>query len=836
MMKHIVFWRYLGAFLHLVLSCNRRIASTTQCSTSWLMLPALALSLALASPHAEATTAVGAIPSIFSVNRTGAAVYRIPIKAPGGVAGMTPQIALTYNSQSSNGLIGIGWHLAGLSVITRCRNTIAQNGDTRGVMLDSGDRFCLNGNQLRLASGNYGGSGATYRTEIDHFARITSYTGGGAGASPASGPQWFKVQTTDGLTYDYGKTADAEILANGTSIVRVWALDRIADTAGNSIKFAYASSGSISDPRITSITYAGTGAAAAHTMAFSYASNRPDPIVAYQAGTLIEETNRLTGISINYQGNAIERYQLSYASTGVVSRLASIQACAGEQCFAPTTVAWQTNQPGYEHAANTGVSGQADAHTMDVNGDGRDDLVYVNNGTWHVKLGTDNGLRGAHDSGIDAENAQYAMPVNYNGDKYSDLLVPGANGDWIVDTGASDGLSQSRSIDTGIANSGFKDAETTDIDGDGLDDVVWTDASGHLRVLKNSPSGFDASSIATVYAGADVHLHDPNFAFWRMRAMLDARPDFNGDGIPDLMVYTKTNTGQIVWRLLVSTGQSYRQFASVSDGALSVVPIFADLNGDGLTDIVWPEHGSNGGQWHVFISQGTGLGANINTGISSDGFSYQSALAMDYNGDGKDDILVPKSGWNSSGQWWVLLSNGTNDLDSPANTGLAAPYSNYDARMADLNGDGLPGLVWREGNSGTSWHTAAHTGPYPHLATTITDGLGNTFQPQYAPISNPVVYTSQGIRKGLATYPRREFTAPLHVVSNYRANDGNGDAYTETYRYMGGVSQCDRARLSRLLRSGSYRQPQWLALRLAPATRCPFPIRAWRWAPLPRVG
>nr|VFK48539.1 MAG: virulence plasmid B protein [Candidatus Kentron sp. TC] len=90
---------------------------------------------------------VGSIPDQLSVQQ-GAAIYTIPIEVPPGVAGMAPDLAIAYDSNGGNGLLGMGFSLSGLSVITRCGETIAQDEARGGVHYDSRDRFCPDGKRL----------------------------------------------------------------------------------------------------------------------------------------------------------------------------------------------------------------------------------------------------------------------------------------------------------------------------------------------------------------------------------------------------------------------------------------------------------------------------------------------------------------------------------------------------------------------------------------------------------------------------------------------------------------------------------------------------------------
>lgn len=142
------------------------------------------------------------VPGQFSVTSGGAATYSIPIVPPPGTAGMVPGLSLDYSSQNGDGINGLGFVLSGLSSITRCQRTIAQDGTHGSVNYDNNDRFCLNGQRLMVISGTYGANLSEYRTEIDSFSKIIAH--GTAG----NGPAWFEVHTKSGQTLEFGNTAD----------------------------------------------------------------------------------------------------------------------------------------------------------------------------------------------------------------------------------------------------------------------------------------------------------------------------------------------------------------------------------------------------------------------------------------------------------------------------------------------------------------------------------------------------------------------------------------------------------------------------------------------------
>src|SRR5688572_13640205 len=174
--------------------------------------------LCLSIVCSDILAAIGRTPGSVSVSPTGAAQYHVPIWTPPGAGGMRPELALSYDHFRPNGLLGMGFEIAGLSSIRRCAKTIAQDGIDAGITLANTDVFCLDRNRLRLASaGTYGAPGTTYRTELDTFAKIT------ANSSAGTGPGWFEVRAKNGLIYEYGNSTDSRITLGG-STAREWAL------------------------------------------------------------------------------------------------------------------------------------------------------------------------------------------------------------------------------------------------------------------------------------------------------------------------------------------------------------------------------------------------------------------------------------------------------------------------------------------------------------------------------------------------------------------------------------------------------------------------------------
>jgi len=289
----------------------------------------------------------------FSVNESGAATYTIPIQIPPGTGGMEPRLALAFNSQGGNGPFGVGWNLSGLSAITRCQRTMAQDGVRGSVNYDSNDRYCLDGQRLIAISGANGANGAEYRTERESFSKVVSY--GSAGNGPAS----FKVWTKDGLIMEYGATADSAIEAQGKTSIAVWAVNKVSDTKGNYFTVTYTeenANGAYYPARIDYTGNANTGLAPNNSVRFVY-ETRSDIVAIPSPGALGKNNVRLKQLQA-YFGSALSReYRLTY-TTGLASgrsRVSSLTECNGAgECLAPLYFDSESNAPSPQNLTLSG--------------------------------------------------------------------------------------------------------------------------------------------------------------------------------------------------------------------------------------------------------------------------------------------------------------------------------------------------------------------------------------------------------------------------------------------------------------------------------------------------
>ena len=251
-------------------------------------------------PVLATTAAVGSLPGSTSVSDDGTFTYSAPIPVPPGRAGMQPSLALSYASTPSEGSLGIGFALSGLSSITRCGQSVAIDGQHRGVELDDDDRLCLDGARLLAVEGEDMQAGTIYRTETETWRRIETVESDRVGVT---GPVTLRVRMPDGRERLYGASNDSRLeitRADGSRVVATWFLTLERDPRGNAIRYGYdhvtptlpAELAALADPdpptydlvRISRIDYTGTAndlgtltSPGTRSVRFTYASTPRTP-------------------------------------------------------------------------------------------------------------------------------------------------------------------------------------------------------------------------------------------------------------------------------------------------------------------------------------------------------------------------------------------------------------------------------------------------------------------------------------------------------------------------------------------------------------------------------
>jgi hypothetical protein len=397
----------------------------------------------------------------FSVGNDGSANYSIPIAVPPGTAGMQPQLALNYNSNGGNGIVGMGWGIDGLSQISRCATTLEQDGVINGVNYTNTDRFCLDGQRLIATTDTYntstkqyattsayGANGTEYRTESANFAKIISY--GQAGTGPAS----FKVWTKGGQIIEYGNTPDSGIEAQGKPTIRTWGVNKISDTKGNYIAVTYTEDNANGEAYVQKIDY--TGNASSIPAVTPYANvqfvyeARPDATTGYQAGSVLKTTKRLTNIQTYNAATLIKNYKLTYELSQSTnrSRLKTVQECDGNTtvsvCKQSSIAIWIEGGSGFDphtlwtnHFGANAAAGAwndesaASRHLADVNGDGLPDIVGFGSTGVAVALNTGSGF-GPHTLWNSYFGASAAAGV-WNNESIAPRHLADVNGDGLPD-------------------------------------------------------------------------------------------------------------------------------------------------------------------------------------------------------------------------------------------------------------------------------------------------------------------------------------------------------------------------------------------------------------------
>ncbi len=640
---------------------------------------------------------------------TGALTTGIPLALPPGRGGMTPQLTLQYASSAGAGVFGYGWDLplgrierSGTWGVPRCTGA---HTDDFVLVLPTG------ASELVRESAN----SAYYRPRVEQaWVRAQRFE---------AENRW-EVVDRSGRRYTFGDV-DAARIATGTPAVFLaeqpdgscaltaqWALTRVEDPNGNTIDITWAKIFNVLYP--ITVRWGGNAAAGVphlYTVRFALQWRAEDDRpISYRLGVRSRLALRVTTIDVETDaptpGTFVRRYALEYedAASGQPSLLAAVVTTGQPtQHFLYTPAVSGHAGPaavpvpaGAYQALRVSNASQEVAQTvLDMNGDGLLDLVRSDDppaGSWAVWWGT---VDANGTAAFATPPVAWAAPGNWTYLRYVAENGSGCPSDWSCTR-----------------------TDTLDLTGDGIPDHVDADnASGWtVHPGRGAPQwGFGPPRIWS----------SPRRFLRRSRAgdTFQDVIDVNGDGLPDLVESgAPGQSPPYQWQVYLNTGFSFAAAPlpywpapvhRISDGESNGVrQLLTDFNGDGLPDIVRSGYSGSGAAFdarcapsasqdtsclEVYLNTGQGFGeaepliaVPPATGVQlrSGGEVYQDLF--DVNGDGLPDLVYRRFDWSLSSfdpEWRVLLNLG----------GTFEPLIYVPHTFVPTWTEGIPERVWSGG-------------------------------------------------------------------------------------------------------------------------------------------
>lgn len=687
---------------------------------------------------------VGKTDDDFQITPTGQVAYDIPIPALPGTGGMKPCLSVNYSSSTKDGLLGYGFDLDGLSVISRTPADMFHDGMARAVTFTGYDSFSLDGQ--RLIPSSFGGS--DYVTEINNFAKVTATYDKGV-------PKTFTVKTKSGLTYEYLPLSEA--LGAGTSANTLfWLVTKVTDTAGNYYKVTYDGDASENDFRVSRIDYTGNdnaGLSPYASVRFTYTKNEYSP-TTYVCGVPVHKSMVISSISLYYEEQKVRTLEFEYRTVNRKNLLSSVTERAADGTHKnPTRFTWATidnfkvKNINYTH---TGYIHKAKLTVGDFNGDGKADILATPQDKkagwsgWKLFLSNGNGFVSASEGTWqwDDDEMEDVMCGDFNGDGCDDIIVKRCHSGkyhncdlyLAANSGGNTSLAFSRSVLSLSTDFGMQPVE---INGDGAADLfVWYNNSITYELLRSAVDGNAVNPLSDTETVME-HSKWGHLEFG----------DFNGDGLTDILNLDKDGC-----RLLQSNGMGKLNLATVAIWPTSKHHIHTgDFNGDGKTDLLltgYDDDPNSGGwsEWCIYYSLGNG---SFKKSYHDKPFDARKTLLFvaDINGDGFDDIhaVDRESSGDNTTRPKVYINDGLGKFypqDSGCGVYAADKWRFY---TGDFNGDGKTDFVCTSTWDKSYWdgyQLLVMPDGVNNLLTGIADGLGNRTDIHYKYLSDNSVYTS----------------------------------------------------------------------------------------------
>ncbi|TNE44699.1 MAG: hypothetical protein EP343_28985 [Deltaproteobacteria bacterium] len=618
--------------------------------------------------------------------------YSIPIVVPTGRGDATPSLGISYSSSGGAGLMGIGWSFQGESSITRLT--------VRGLpTYTNNDSFYAGGELVKISNTPY------YRARME--GGFVRYQWIQKDANDQSG--YWIAEEPNGTRLYYGADETGKLAPNsqvtGLSGTYAWKLVAQVDRNDNVVRYAYLKEGSQS--YLDQISWVFDAQKNPLYQVSLVYEQRPDPISDGKPGFDLQVTKRIKEIKVTAEGKAIRSYKFTFEDATGLSRLIKAeQVGQDETSLYPVVFTMKysdstfspTNSRMVQMPTSLGLNfANNNTAFIDMNGDGLPDVVNTANPkhVFHLnQLTLKNLTQDKHDfpSSQQVENptvtnaklsSDSVQLMDFNGDGFTDLVdavtkrvylnkgntrwepAPESiqnfpitnndpnvrffdyNGDKATDIIRSDGNATSYWVNdkkggwqnvTGKVNigQGFdKDKlRLIDINGDGLMDVVHITTSS-LRYRKYLGYGNWSAWITMTVPGIDQYPLSTKAQF----------ADINGDGMADMVAFLGTSLVYFVNQNGMSfrAGQQLKTFSGIDipDSSKNSIRI-ADINGNGSRDIVWIDASGKvtyleffGKRPNLMTNIANGIGQHIQVTYGSSVYHYLRDLAANKNWQSK---------------------------------------------------------------------------------------------------------------------------------------------------------------------------------------------------------
>ncbi|MGF1767323.1 type IV secretion protein Rhs [Enterovibrio makurazakiensis] len=792
-------------------------------------------SLALVFAFQTQASQVGELSGSPSVVQ-GKANYRIDMQLPPGVNDLVPNLSIDYRQGAGNGALGLGVSLSGLSTITRCTETLRDDGNQGGISFDHSDAFCLDGQRLQLVSGKHGIGGSVYRMAHAPQTKIV------ANGNGASAPLIWIVYSPDGFISSYGTRKYSKKTINGHGLE--WKISRQVDRFKNAINYRYNHhNGRI---YINQIDYADT------ILDFQY-SDRDDKLNGYHFGYSETLGLKLDSIQMTKAGSLLRSVNLSYEPVdyGAISytRLKAVQACdANYNCMPETTFEWESNpHAGEEPLQKTlfPIDEFKGFITGDIDRDGKADICYLNDGLYcGLSLG-----KGSFSSATkwsndfmgeewdETQNYSSLSFIDINDDSYLDVCAFNETGFFCALNDNGTKLNAGRYWSTNFT---INDASRLlDVNNDRLIDVCKVDKAG-ISCANNTGAGLSS----------DYQLHNQGFTLektynnipvYRVNEPVNMPQsnfvDINGDGYVDICGVKldgdyscslgKRSEGSLQfsspesWATGIPVGIKHALSAPVLSEAeydsdvkvleqLQRTLSLSDLNNDGLPELCYRRDSQ------LVCHQNTGVGfGNAEARITLNSVHFEqtdyvgaveaSIMLTDKNGDGVSDFC-----YIAGEQLYCGFGNGRHFSQPTLITTIHADLEQIDQHISfasnfvrkvfglkttvhamalsniygpfkqgvDTNDDGRPGDCYRSISGLTC--LSYEVEPLAILKK-VTSGFGSASTFQYLMSSSYSVFREEdATRSDLIG-----LSPTLKLVSRLHLDNGIGGQNTTAYSYVG---------------------------------------------------